>query len=203
MLVCLYAGPFDVCRQTHCGECSKGAPGCNAGEQSQGTSTCSNNCWFSRARERKCCAQSTCATNNDAYASVFEDVPYTMAVLSNDDGKAGLSISSKCGHLLDPANALLSEGFVWPGVSTPSRGSAVKSGQSIIYTPGADFHGSDSFQYCARDGTTTGQGCSVMSLAADNDLVCQPQCLLRCQTYFSWSRLPCPPDGHCHGEPCQ
>ena len=97
-----------------------------------------------------------------------------MAVLSNDDGKAGLSISSKCGHLLDPTKAQLSEWFVWPGVSAPSGGSAVQSGQSIIYTPGMDFHGSDSFQYCARDGTTTGQGCSVMSSPAGIHLHANP-----------------------------
>ena len=50
--------------------------------------------------------QSTCATNNDEYTEVFEDVPYTMAVLSNDDGKAELSISSKCAHVFNQASAL-------------------------------------------------------------------------------------------------
>ena len=87
-------GPFDVCRYTHCGECSKGAPSCNAGEQSTGTSGCSNGCVFNNAKKRRCCAQSTCTTRNDAYTQVFEDVAYTMDVLSNDDGKAGLSITS-------------------------------------------------------------------------------------------------------------
>ena len=87
-------GPYDVCRWTHCGECSKVAPRCNTGEQAGDDPTCSNNCWFSVARKRRCCAQSTCTTRNDAYTNVFEDVPYTMSVLSNDDGKAGLSISS-------------------------------------------------------------------------------------------------------------
>ena len=86
-------GPYDVCRWTHCGECSKGGPQCNTGEQSQGTSGCSNGCLFDNARKRRCCAQSTCTTRNDAYTNVFEDVPYTMSVLSNDDGKAGLYIS--------------------------------------------------------------------------------------------------------------
>ena len=87
-------GPYDVCRWTHCGECSKGGPSCNAGEQSQGTSGCSNGCVFNNAKKRRCCAQSTCKTRNDAYTNVFEDVSYTMSVLSNDDGKTGLYISS-------------------------------------------------------------------------------------------------------------
>ena len=136
-------GPYDVCRDTHCGECSKGAPQCNSGEQSQGTSSCSNGCLFGNAKKRRCCAQSTCRTRNDAYNQVFEDVPFTMAVLSNDDAKSGLSITS---------------------IANPAHGTAQKSGNNIIFSPDADWHGSDSFSYCARDGSTAGEGCSTVTV---------------------------------------
>jgi hypothetical protein len=59
----------------------------------------------------------------------------------------------------------------WAGVTSPSHGSAVISGRNILYTPRKDFHGSDSFQYCAKDDSDaeTGQdskGCSVTNLPA-------------------------------------
>ena len=58
------------------------------------TKSCENNCFCCSGdgNKRRCCAQSTCTTKDDEY-TVFEDTPYTMSVLSNDDGKAGLYIS--------------------------------------------------------------------------------------------------------------
>lgn len=46
--------------------------------------------------KRMCCAQYICTTRNDIYTQVFEDTPYTMAVLDNDEGKTdpGLNITS-------------------------------------------------------------------------------------------------------------
>lgn len=67
--------------------------------------------------------------------SVNEGTPTGIAVLANDsDANAGpvaLSIT---------------------GVGTPSHGTAVISGSSIVYTPAAGYYGSDSFGYTISDG---------------------------------------------------
>ncbi len=70
--------------------------------------------------------------NNDS-ASTAEDTAVTINVLANDTDVDGdtLSVAS---------------------VTNPPHGSAVKSGSNVVYTPDANYNGSDSFSYTVSDG---------------------------------------------------
>ena len=71
---------------------------------------------------------------NDDSASVNEDNPVTIAVLSNDSDQDGDSISVSA--TTDPANGSVQ----------------INGGSTITYTPNQHFHGSDSFTYTLSDG---------------------------------------------------
>ena len=62
------------------------------------------------------------------------NTPGTFAVLANDT---------------DPPD---SDVLTITAVSTPTSGTAVISGSDVLYTPAADFNGSDSFTYTISDG---------------------------------------------------
>ena len=72
-------------------------------------------------------------------ATTLANVPVTVDVLSNDSGY-NLSLT---------------------GVSAPSNGTAIIDGNSVSYTPSADFVGTDGFQYTVTDGTSTSATANV------------------------------------------
>jgi YD repeat-containing protein len=86
---------------------------------------------------------------NDA-VSTNEDQAKTINPLSNDS---------------DPESQSLSLG----SITAPSNGSAVKSGNSVIYTPAANFSGSDSFTYNVSDGALTSSATVSITINAVND----------------------------------
>ncbi len=86
----------------------------------------------------------------DDSVSVNEDSSTTINPLNND---------------IDPDLDTLSIGVV----GTPNNGTAVKSGTSIIYTPNADFNGTDSFVYDASDGALSDTGVITVTVNAVND----------------------------------
>ncbi len=69
----------------------------------------------------------------DDSATTSEDTAVQIAVLANDSDPDGdtLSVAS---------------------VTDPPHGTAVKSGSGVLYTPDANYNGSDSFSYTASDG---------------------------------------------------
>ena len=69
-------------------------------------------------------------TANDDFALTQPNTPVTIAVLANDSGATGVT-----------------------AVSAPSNGTAVLSGNQVIYTPNPGFTGIDTFTYTATDGT--------------------------------------------------
>lgn len=83
-------------------------------------------------------------------ASTNEDQAKTINPLSNDS---------------DPENEPLSLG----SVSAPSHGSAVKSGNSVIYTPDSNYSGSDGFSYEVSDGELTSSATVSVTVNAVND----------------------------------
>ncbi len=84
-------------------------------------------------------------------ASTIEDHAVTVAVLANDTDADG-----------DP----LTLGFV----TQPENGSAEESGVNVVYTPHADFHGTDSFTYTVSDGAGgTSSAVVTIIVAPQND----------------------------------
>ena len=75
----------------------------------------------------------------DDVATTLANVPVTVDALSNDSGY-NLSLT---------------------GVSAPSNGTAIIDGNSVSYTPSADFVGTDGFQYTVTDGTSTSATANV------------------------------------------
>ena len=53
-------------------------------------------------------------------------------------------------------------------VSEPSNGTLTQDGKSIVYSPNANYNGSDSFTYKANDGTDDGNTATV-SIITKND----------------------------------
>lgn len=83
-------------------------------------------------------------------AATLEDTAVTIAVLGNDTDPDGntLSIAS---------------------VGLPSNGSVAISGNSVVYTPKANFHGTDSFNYAVTDGGILASALVTVTVAAVND----------------------------------
>lgn len=67
-------------------------------------------------------------------ASVAEDTSITINVLANDLPSSGLTLS---------------------GVTNPPNGTATISANQVVYTPDANFHGTDTFAYTVTDGANT------------------------------------------------
>ncbi len=87
----------------------------------------------------------------DDTLTTAEDTAATIDVLSNDvesDAGAALFVGS---------------------VTQPSNGSAVVSGDSIIYTPSTDFNGIDVFTYDVSDGSATDSATVTVTVTAVND----------------------------------
>ncbi|MDD5646457.1 MAG: Ig-like domain-containing protein, partial [Candidatus Bipolaricaulis sp.] len=84
-------------------------------------------------------------------ASTIEDTAVTVAVLANDTDADG-----------DP----LTLDFV----TQPENGSAEESGANVVYTPHADFHGTDRFTYTVSDGAGgTSSAVVTIVVAPQND----------------------------------
>ncbi len=78
-------------------------------------------------------APNTAPIAKDDSATTPEATPVTLATLSNDSDPDG-------------------DTLIITHVESPSNGTAVIDGQTIIYTPKAGFSGTDSFQYTITDG---------------------------------------------------
>ncbi|HZX33873.1 MAG TPA: Ig-like domain-containing protein, partial [archaeon] len=89
-------------------------------------------------------------TANDDSATTDEDTNKSVAVLANDSDVDGDSLS------ID-------------SITQPVHGTATISGASVIYTPEANFNGSDSFTYTATDGTATATATVTVTVNAVND----------------------------------
>ncbi|MCE9574879.1 MAG: tandem-95 repeat protein [Deltaproteobacteria bacterium] len=87
---------------------------------------------------------------NDDTVTTPEDTQATIAVTANDTDADGdpLSITSH---------------------TNPAHGTAVTSGSSIVYTPVANFHGSDTFDYTISDGLMTATATVTITVASVND----------------------------------
>ncbi len=91
-------------------------------------------------------AQTGVSAVNDA-ATVSEDASVTINVLTNDTG-SGLTLQS---------------------VTDPPHGTAVISGGVVVYTPDANYHGTDTFGYVVTDGTTSVGAAVTMTVTPVND----------------------------------
>lgn len=92
-------------------------------------------------------AAQTAPTANDDTATVAEDQSVSVNVLANDT-PTGVTIDS---------------------VGKPSNGKAVVSAGNILYTPKADFHGTDSFTYKITDGDDTDSATVTVTVTPVND----------------------------------
>ena len=88
---------------------------------------------------------------NDDTASTSEDTPVTIDVLVNDTDADGDTLTVSA-------------------VTQPSNGAVTTDGSNVVYTPDADFNGSDSFTYTAGDGTGTDTATVTVTVVAVNDL---------------------------------
>lgn len=79
-----------------------------------------------------------------------EDIPKAMDVLSNDS---------------DPDGQMP---FLW-AVTTPAHGSAAIIGSAVVYTPLADWSGTDGFTYTISDGTLTDTARVTVTVVPVND----------------------------------
>jgi hypothetical protein len=85
----------------------------------------------------------------DDTATTPEDQPITIAVLGNDTGGGGpLSITA---------------------VTQGTNGAVSIVGVNAVYTPNADFFGTDAFTYTASDGTTSDSASVTVTVEAVND----------------------------------
>lgn len=92
-------------------------------------------------------AQATVTANSDT-ASVVEDGSVTINVLSNDMPASGLTLQS---------------------VTDPEKGTAVIAAGQVLYTPEADFNGTDTFAYTVSDGTSTVGAAVTVTVLPVND----------------------------------
>jgi len=98
-------------------------------------------------------AQTTITAASDT-ATVLEDGSVTINVLANDTPATGLTLSS---------------------VTQPAKGTATITGGQVVYTPKANFHGTDTFAYTVTDGTTTvGAAVTVTVLPVNDAPVAKP-----------------------------
>jgi VCBS repeat-containing protein len=88
------------------------------------------------------------AVNDEAAVSEDEDVLIPALGNDTDEENDALSISA---------------------VGAPAHGSAVISGDSIRYTPSANYNGSDSFSYTVSDGDKTGTGVVTVTVGGVAD----------------------------------
>ena len=91
-------------------------------------------------------AQSAVTAVNDV-ATVSEDASVTINVLANDTG-TGLTLQS---------------------VTDPPHGTAVISAGQVVYTPDANFHGTDTFAYTTTDGATSVGAAVTVTVTPVND----------------------------------
>ena len=93
-------------------------------------------------------------------ASVNEDSTVLINVLSNDDDA----------DMDTTLNAIVQDALTLEEVLTqPTYGTAVAEGNSIRYTPSADFNGTDSFTYRVTDGMETDTGTVTVTVRQVND----------------------------------
>lgn len=92
-------------------------------------------------------AQTTVTANNDT-ASVVEDGSVTINVLGNDLPASGLTLQS---------------------VTDPDKGTATIVAGQVLYTPNADFNGTDTFAYTVSDGTSTVGAAVTVTVLPVND----------------------------------
>ena len=87
----------------------------------------------------------------DDVKSTNEDTPTTISVLSNDTDVDGDAITVI-------------------GVTIPANGTAVMNGDgTITYTPIANYHGQDTFDYTISDGSVTSTATVTVTVTAVND----------------------------------
>ena len=92
-------------------------------------------------------AQTTVTANSDS-ASVVEDGSVTINVLSNDLPATGLTLQS---------------------VTDPDKGTAAIVAGQVLYTPKADFNGTDTFAYTVSDGASTVGAAVTVTVLPVND----------------------------------
>jgi VCBS repeat-containing protein len=99
-------------------------------------------------------------TADDAF-DVVEDTPRTLSVLANDSDTEANPLTPELVDGQGPANGTIS----------------LNAGGTFIYTPNADFNGSDGFSYTVSDGNAISNAARVtITVAAVNDApVAQPQ----------------------------
>ena len=90
-------------------------------------------------------------TGTDDSASTTEDTAVTIDVLAND--------TDDDGDVLTITN-----------LSTPAHGTASINAGKVVYTPNANFNGTDTFTYTPNDGTADGNTTTVtVTISAVND----------------------------------
>jgi len=92
-------------------------------------------------------AQTTMNAASDT-ATVVEDGSVTIAVLANDTPTTGLTLQS---------------------VTQPPNGTAAILAGQVVYTPKANFHGTDTFAYTVTNGTSTVGAAVTVTVTPVND----------------------------------
>ena len=92
-------------------------------------------------------AQTTVTANSDT-ASVVEDGSVSIDVLANDLPASGLTLQA---------------------VTDPDKGTAAIVAGRVLYTPKADFNGTDTFAYTVTDGTSTVGAAVTVTVSPVND----------------------------------
>ena len=105
-----------------------------------------------RERRSACrCYRPTPRLRTDDTATTAEDTPVSVTVLANDT---------------DPNNDPLTV----TGATDPPHGTAAVQGDgTVLYTPDANYNGSDSFTYTVSDGTHTDTGAVAMTVTPGED----------------------------------